>query len=757
MRTRRAPNLRALDQGGTIRPKVIRTTHTADGVVRLGSDSVKVGGSGARRRRPLLLSLATVGLVAGAAALVPDARPQIATATGVDLSRIVNPVPASWTPGMVDGRVFAVAQVGDQMVVGGSFSAVERNGQQVSRSGIVAFDATTGVINTGFHPQLNGDVEALLPGPVDGTVYVGGSFTTVDGAARPRLVLLRVADGSRVTTFDGATIPTGTVKDIERVGGRLFVAGTFTQVSGISHRGLVALDATTGDVDPYVGLSFTGHHNYDGTGAIGGVGPAELAISPDGSTMVAIGNFTDVSGASRDQVAMIDLGASASTVRANWNTNRYTPPCDAELYDSYIRDVDFSPDGSYFAIVAVGDRSEGTLCDTLTRWETTATGADVQPTWILDSGGDTLSAVAVTTGAIYVGGHQRWLNNPDGADFAGPGAVPRPGLGAVDPVAGLPLEWNPGRNPRGIGVSALHVTPEGLWVGSDTDWIGDHQYERPKLAFFPIEGGEVAPTGQSPELPGSVYVATDQLRRSGSNGTVFTTPSTVTTSGGMSWSTVTAAVQIDDVLYYTRSDRMLYRRTFDGTTFGPQQSIDPYNDPIWSNVNTGSGNLYRGARPDWYDELPSLTGMAYRNGRLYYTLAGSSRLYYRRFSPESGIVSAERFEAPGVTLSGTTGMFLDGDLLYTVAASTGALSVRSWNGGLPGAASSAVSGPAIDGIDWRGRALFVGPAGPDVPPDDPNGPTLPTTPVTPPATPARQIEAAARSDDLAPAVRLGAP
>ena len=86
--------------------------------------------------------------------------------------------------------------------------------------------------------------------------------------------------------------------------------------------------------------------------------------------------------------------------------------------------------------MTTGAYRAGSLCD--------AAGPSQQPTWVDYTGGDTLSSVAVTGTAVYVGGHQRWMNNSFAADTAGPGAVAREGIAALDPVNGLPLSWNPG-------------------------------------------------------------------------------------------------------------------------------------------------------------------------------------------------------------------------------------------------------------------------------------------------------------------------
>ncbi|WP_175442390.1 malectin domain-containing carbohydrate-binding protein [Humibacillus sp. DSM 29435] len=411
-------------------------------------------------------------------------------------------VPAAFTPGVNNGQVRAIAQVGSTMVVGGTFSSVSASGSTavINRTRVFAFDAGTGAISS-FAPNVNGNVETVAAGPTAGTVYIGGSFTSVNGVKAPRIALLSLSNGQAVTTFKPGAGFNGIVQRIRTSGGRLFVGGSFTKYQSFKHVGLATLDPATGNNDPYMNLNMAGRHNDTGSGRVEKTGALDFDISGDGSQMAVIGNFRTVGTEARTQLALVSLGATSATVRTDFKTNDYEPLCYNSAFDTTVRKVMFAPSGSWFVVTATGG-GNSSLCDAASRFETNASGQDLHPTWISHAGGDTLYGLAVTDEAVFLGGHQRWMNNQLGNDSPGPGAVPRPGLAAVAADTGLPLSWNPGRNPRGAGAYSLLATDAGIWVGSDTPWIGNHKYKRPRIAFFPYTGGYNLPSTAEPSLTG---------------------------------------------------------------------------------------------------------------------------------------------------------------------------------------------------------------------------------------------------------------
>ena len=857
------------------------------------------------------------GSVLAVAALAAAGVAALAVGPAVPHDAVVAAVPARATLQVLDGAVLTVAQVGRTVLLGGSFTKVRSpGGAVVSQPRVAAFDAVTGELRSGFAPQLDGAVQALAAGPREGTVYVGGDFNTLGGVKRKGLVLLDLATGAPA---DGFAFPAsnGTVQTVELVGDRLFVGGTFTKLGAKLRGGLASLAADSGRLDDYLTSSVTENHNWTTSSPVGNakaaVGVTRLDVTPDGTKMVAIGNFRKVDGLVKDQIAMWDLGASAATVR-NWRTLRYEPACLEKKYDSYVRDLEVAPDGTYFVVATTGGHRVGALCDTAARWETSTTGQAVEPTWANYSGADSLLSTAVTGEAVYVGGHQRWLNNGLGRDDAGQGAVPRPGVGALDPVTGVPLAWNPGRHPRGVGATALHATPDGLWMGSDTSYVGvgpdttsDPEnpqcrperaeqtcYARPRIAFFPLVGGAPSRSTAERRLPGGVHVAkapapsatgvlarvnaggprlrtvdagrdwdrdenTSPLhpaRLNGGNisaygipvrsvdatvpsgtphavfaqerrdpgvkgdgkgmrftfgglkpgeavearvyvanrcvctappprrvfdvlvngvtalddfeptllplhtGTMRSLPATVSSSGtitvgfghevgdpvvsavevvraaapgpyplGAATATVRAydgttagqatavdlpadvasaraAVQIGDQLFYGAVDGGFYRRPVAGSVLGERRLVDPYADPVWADVSTGSGNTYRGAKPAFYNDITNLTSLAWdaATHRLLYTVYGSTAVSSRAFSPDSGVLHHDRSVLVPTLPTTVTGAFVSGGRLHYGAAD-GTLRAVPLDGSGP---AVVLSGPGVDGVDWSGSALWLG-------------------------------------------------
>ena len=626
--------------------------------------------------RRVLFTLVSAALLVGLAV-------QPGAAVNVPQAVVVSSNPADWTPHVLDGKVAAIVQVGNRMVAGGQFTQVASAAAPttaIARSNIFAFDASTGAIDTAFAPVLDGEVESLAVAPDGLHVFAGGKFTRINGVAQKSLVKLRLTDGARITAFKGKT--NARVKDMAVSGGRLYIGGTFATVNGVARSALAAVDPVTGALSNDVNLAFTGPRT-------GTVNVDKFDITPDGSRLIAIGNWTYVAGLQRDQIVMVDLTTSPVGV-ADWATTRYQQQC-ARVFATYMRDIDISADGSYFVVGTTGAYRAGSMCDTAGRWETGRTGSGQQPTWVNYTGGDTLYSVAITGTAVYVGGHQRWMNNSFAGDRAGPGAIAREGIAALDPVNGLPLSWDPGRD-RGVGVFSLVSTPQGLWIGSDTDRIGRFEYHG-RIAFMPVAGGSPVPEYRVGTLPGDLYrLGLDgALTRRSFDGTTAGAPATVAT--GVDWSTARGAFMVSGRLYTGNADGTLTVRDFDGTTAG-------FSSPIALNGLTST-----------QFPISRITGMFFSNGRIYYTVSGGdTRLYYRYLTPESGVVGADTFVASGATdgrnWSTVNGLTMASGRLY-YATTTGTLSAVDFTGGLPTGSTTVLSGPDVDGQTWQSRGLFV--------------------------------------------------
>ncbi|MCZ3387548.1 MAG: PKD domain-containing protein [Actinomycetia bacterium] len=634
-----------------------------------------------------------------------------AGAAGAD-QQLASTNPENDTPRVLDGRVQAIQRIGDTVVVGGTFTQVQGaapNAPILSRTGLFAFDAITGAVSNAFNPQLAAKagsipgVDTLAVAPGAQAIFVGGDYRTINGSGPARLQAVKLSDGTRLTSFTNPVF-NSRVYDLKVVGDRLYVAGSFTLAGSAERKGLATLDVTTGALTTAVSLPFTGT-----AAGVGVTTVRKIELTPTGDRLVAIGNFNAVGGTARMQLAMLNT-SGASAILDGWSTTRFGGADCSAYFDTYMRDVDVSPDGSFFVVVTTGGWGGSTtkLCDSASRWETYGAGAQ-QPTWVNHTGGDTFWALEVTGPVAYVGGHFRWMNNlltTDGRS-AGAGAVDREGLAALDTRNGLPFSWNPTRT-RGVGVFDFNVTPTELWAGSDTAvWAGER---RDRLAAFPWEGGLPLPNDKQGSLPGDV-VQLDADTVAGIDATSrylagTSSPATVSlATGGVDWSKLRGAFMVNNTLYTGWSDGTLKQQSFDGNVFGPQSNVPLYGNQFGSDLTATSGRV----TSMFYDK---------RTGRLYYTRANTTKpngqsnsdggLVYRYFTPESGIVGAERFDGlkpasrVAIDAANVRGTFLVGDFLYYVTSAGAMRSVPFSTAGAFGTTQSVNSAS-----NWAAKGLFL--------------------------------------------------
>ena len=411
----------------------------------------------------VLVALVCVGIVfatAGAAFSV------------VSTSAVPN-VPYIQIQGTGDSYARASTEIGHVVYVGGTFSKVfePATGTTFARPDLYAYDEGTQRV-TSFAPSFNGELWGLAHSPDGRFLYAAGNFSTVDGVARRGLARFDLTTGA-LTSFDAHL--NGLARTVQYANGHLIVGGVFTTVGGVGRVGLASVDPTTGALQSsYLNAGLSGTVSST-------AGPTAVfhsAVNPAGTQMAVSGNFTSAGGATHWRVILLQLGTTSATV-SGWNAPILQQPCDSVHIPNYVSGFSYAADGSWFAMSATGARNETgnglplsqTVCDAVSRWSASATG-NLAPTWVNYTGCDSLYSVLVEPDAVYVGGHNRWLDNPNACNVAGTGAVSRPGVGAVDPATGKALGWDPTRS-RGRGADFLELTSLGLVVLSDCAAAGN--------------------------------------------------------------------------------------------------------------------------------------------------------------------------------------------------------------------------------------------------------------------------------------------
>ena len=201
---------------------------------------------------------------------------------------------------------------------------------------------------------------------------------------------------------------------------------------------MARLNTTNGTADPSFDVQFTdpwAPPSFGGTQETPVMRVFRIDVTPDGSRLVATGNFRKVNGEDRDQIAILNTGSNPVTLTnwdtewfqqtdpnvadqnsfqaawciftfphyirdlntnpvslTNWSTDFFqqTDPNVADqnsiaaawcipAFAHYIRGIDISPDGSYFAAVTTGANWLHPSCDSMSRCDLGTTRRTCSP------------------------------------------------------------------------------------------------------------------------------------------------------------------------------------------------------------------------------------------------------------------------------------------------------------------------------------------------------------------------------------------
>src|SRR4051794_293852 len=457
---------------------------------------------------------------------------------GPGYTRLAPDVPRTDTPKIGTGQIWDLEVVGDRVFIAGTFTSIANttatNNTSYEQPGLASYNLDTGLVDASFRPAVGGgDVTSVEASP-DGTrLYIAGSFSTVNGVTRRGVARLDPTTGAPMTGFTANTDAKAT--ELAVSSSTVYVGGKFAKVNGVARSALAAVDATTGTVDSGFVNNITG-----GIGVNGELTVQRLELSHDQSRLLVVHTGRQVNGQDRYGVALVN---TLDKKLLPWRTRLWDDNLQFVGGIQRVYGADIAPDDTYFVVTSGSGGDRPPINDTVIAFP--IDGADhVEPKWVTRCF-DSVYSVAISEKAVYVGGHFAWNESPTapdpwpGLDDVGYGTgqglsgyglgdavVRRDHIGALNPVDGHALEWNPGSNSY-EGNKAMEVTPRGLFTGGDATTQGGYNVGR--VAFYdfgseaagngvdttitdPIEG-RVKPAGIQFKLQGGASASTGGVQR----------------------------------------------------------------------------------------------------------------------------------------------------------------------------------------------------------------------------------------------------
>ena len=288
------------------------------------------------------------------------------------------------TFGGVNGTAYAVRAVGDQLWVGGEFSAAFDPNHTTSypRQNLAVFDFNTGEVLP-LTADTNDKIEAIESDD-ESTVWVAGNFTQIDGQGATYIAAFDAFTGEIDDDFD---ITVGyEVNALHYQNGWLYIGGEFSQVDGLNYGYMARVDPLSGTLD----TSFQPHPD----GVV-------RAIHGSGDRVYAAGYFEEVGNAPDNYPRRWVAGLDADTGQPAGPQFPFAALGPGEgPGKAGVTDLHVSEDGDH--LYTADQRNY------ITQWDR-ATG---QKLWQRGAEGD-IQAVVDDGSTVYVGTHDGFMAEDD--------------------------------------------------------------------------------------------------------------------------------------------------------------------------------------------------------------------------------------------------------------------------------------------------------------------------------------------------------
>lgn len=305
----------------------------------------------------------------------------------------VDPLPTV----QIDGIVWKQARYGNTVYATGRFATARPAGVApggpgtVTRQNLLAYDITTGQLDTTFNHSLTGtnaEGRSIAVSPDGRRLYVGGTFTAADGQPRQNLAAFDLSTNALLGGFSGTN---GRVGAIAATNTQVYVGGTFSTAGGQPRSRLAAYNSS-------------GSLNTTWVANVSGPNVQALVVTPAQGNLVIGGSFNAINGRTYYSNGAVKLAnGQGVTPWASQNTSfpiRLQPPAGQSATSLGITSL--ATDGTQVYLAAFtyvpGPRP------TSFEGRAAISAVDGRLIWLNDCAGDTYD-VAVVGRRIYSVGH----------------------------------------------------------------------------------------------------------------------------------------------------------------------------------------------------------------------------------------------------------------------------------------------------------------------------------------------------------------